>query len=93
VLQFFSGRAISRHLTPTVFGGLVHLAIWPATLLVALMVGGGVLRFLPGGAVAPLGYAFLAGLAGAHGRLSGADAVAALRPASTVAPVFNLNPW
>lgn len=93
VLQFFSGRAISRHLMPAVFGSLVHLAIWPATLLIALTVGGGALRFLPGGAVAPLGYAFLAGLAGVY---TAAYLVQMLSlrfaPASTVAPVFNLEP-
>jgi drug/metabolite transporter (DMT)-like permease len=92
-LQFFSGRTISRHLTPTVFGSLVHLAIWPATLLIALTVGGGTLRFLPGGAVTPLGYAFLAGLAGVY---TAAYLVQMLSlrfaPASTVAPVFNLEP-
>jgi drug/metabolite transporter (DMT)-like permease len=57
------------------------------------MVGGGVLRFLPGGAVAPLGYAFLAGLAGVY---TAAYLVQMLSlrfaPASTVAPFFNLEP-
>jgi hypothetical protein len=35
-LQFFSGRSISRYLSPAVFGSLVHIAIWPITLLIAL---------------------------------------------------------
>jgi len=93
VLQFFSGRAISRHLTPTIFGGLVHLVIWPATLLVALMVGGGTLRFLPGGTVTAWGYGFLAGLAGVY-TLAYLVQMLSLRfaPASTVAPFFNLEP-
>lgn len=92
VLQFFSGRAISRHLTPTVFGSLVHLVIWPATLLVALMIGGGTLRFLPGGTVAAWGYGFLAGLAGVY-TLAYLVQMLSLRfaPASTVAPFFNLE--
>ena len=93
VLQFFSGRAISRHLTPTVFGSLVHLAIWPATLLVALAVSGGVLQILPGGTATAPGYAFLAGLAGLY---TAAYLVQMLSlrfaPASTVAPFFNLEP-
>lgn len=93
VLQFFSGRAISRHLTPTVFGGLVHVAIWPATLLVALSVSGGTLRFLPGGTVTAWGYGFLVGLAAIY-TLAYLVQMLSLRfaPASTVAPFFNLEP-
>lgn len=93
VLQFFSGRAISRHLTPTVFGGLVHLAIWPATLLVAIYVSGGVLQVLPGGTATAPGYAFLGGLAGLYA-VAYLVQMLSLRfaPASTVAPFFNLEP-
>ena len=93
VLQFFSGRAISRHLTPTVFGSLVHLAIWPATLLVALSVSGGTLRFLPGGTVTTWGYGFMVALAGIY-TLAYLVQMLSLRfaPASTVAPFFNLEP-
>ncbi len=93
VLQFFSGRAISRHLTPTVFGSLVHLAIWPTTLLIALYVSGGVLQILPGGTATAPGYAFLGGLAGLY---TAAYLVQMLSlrfaPASTVVPFFNLEP-
>jgi drug/metabolite transporter (DMT)-like permease len=93
VLQFFSGRAISRHLTPTVFGCLVHLAIWPATLLVALYVSGGALQILPGGTATAPGYAFLGGLAGLY-TVAYLVQMLSLRfaPASTVAPFFNLEP-
>src|SRR5437762_2445508 len=47
-VQFFSGRAISHYMTPAAFGALVHVTIWPATLLVAVVAGGGTLHFLPG---------------------------------------------
>src|SRR5207249_4649914 len=92
-VQFFSGRAISSYMTPAAFGALVHVAIWPATLLVAVVAGGGTLQFLPGGAASGTGLLYMAGV--------GAVYVAAylvhmlsLRyaPASTVAPFYNLEP-
>ncbi len=93
VLQFFSGRAISRHLTPTVFGSLVHLAIWPATLLVALAVSEGTLQILPGGMATAPGYGFLAGLAGLYAAAYLVQMLSLrFAPASTVAPFFNLEP-
>ena len=49
VVQFFTGRSISRYLRPAVFGSLVHMVIWPATLAVALFVGKGHLQMMPGG--------------------------------------------
>ncbi len=93
VLQFFSGRAISRHLTPTIFGSLVHLAIWPATLLIALYVSGGALQILPGGTATAPGYGFLGALAGLY-TVAYLVQMLSLRfaPASTVAPFFNLEP-
>ena len=84
-----------RYMTPAVFGSLVHLAILPATLLVALYAGDGVtLQILPGGT------------ATASGACSSCRALAAVyvvaymvhmlslrfAPASTVAPFYNLEP-
>lgn len=91
--QFFSGRAISTYLVPSVFGSLVHAAIFPAVLAAALFVGGGELSILPGGAAAELGLAAMAGLSVIY---VGAYLVHMLSlrfaPASTVAPYFNLEP-
>ncbi|MGQ0484645.1 MAG: DMT family transporter [Hyphomicrobiales bacterium] len=93
VLQFFSGRAISHHLTPTVFGSLVHFAIWPATLLVALTVSGGTLQILPGGTATAPGYTFLLALAGLYAAAYLVQMLSLrFAPASTVAPFFNLEP-
>ena len=61
-LQFFSGRSISRYLSPAVFGSLVHVMIWPVTLAIALWWGGGHLAMLTPGQVTGLGYAALIGL-------------------------------
>ena len=66
VVQFFTGRSISRYLTPAVFGSLVHIVIWPATLLVALYVSGGTLQMMPGGAGTATGFYFLLGVAGVY---------------------------
>lgn len=92
-LQFFSGRAISRYMTPSVFGSLVHIAIWPAVLLIALYAGGGHLQFLPGGAGNATGLAFMAAL-GAIYVVAYMVQMLSLRfaPASTVAPFYNLEP-
>ena len=93
VLQFFTGRSISTHLTPAVFGSLVHLVIWPATLLVAVYDGGGTVHMLSGDQGSWLGAYFLVGV--------GVVYVAAymlqmlslrFAPASTVAPFYNLEP-
>ncbi|MBI2718633.1 MAG: DMT family transporter [Rhizobiales bacterium] len=92
-LQFFSGRSISKHMTPTVFGSLIHLAIWPATLAIALVAGGGHLRILPGGGVTVAGYAFMVAV-GVLYIFSYLVHMLSLRyaPASAVAPFFNLEP-
>ena len=63
VVQFFTGRSISRYLKPAVFGSLVHIVIWPATLLVALYVSEGTLQMMPGGAGTATGFYFLLGVA------------------------------
>jgi drug/metabolite transporter (DMT)-like permease len=79
-LQFFSGRAISRHMTPAAFGSLVHMVILPPILLVVLHAGSGTLRFFPGGTAVPAGMVFsVGGRLGLCFRLYGADALAPLR--------------
>lgn len=92
-LQFFSGRAISTYMKPSVFGGLVHIAIWPAVLIVALYAGGGQLQFLPGGTANATGLAFMGAL-GAIYVVAYLVQMLSLRfaPASTVAPFYNLEP-
>lgn len=92
-LQFFSGRAISRHMTPAAFGSLVHMVILPPILLVVLHAGSGTLRFFPGGSAAPAGMAFLSGV-GLVYVFAYMVQMLSLRfaPASTVAPFFNVEP-
>lgn len=93
VLQFFSGRSISRYLTPTVFGSLVHLTILPATLLIALDVGGGSLKMFPGGTATSAGLMFMLAVGGLY-VVAYMVQMLSLRfaQASTVAPYFNLEP-
>ena len=92
-LQFFSGRAISRYMTPAAFGSLVHLSILPPILAIALYVGEGHLRFFPGGPATGQGLLFLAGVGGVY-VVAYMVHMLSLRfaPASTVAPFFNLEP-
>jgi drug/metabolite transporter (DMT)-like permease len=92
-LQFFSGRAISRYMTPAAFGSLVHLAILAPILAIALYAGSGTLGFLPGGTATTSGLMFLAGV-GAVYVIAYMVQMQALRfaPASRVAPFFNLEP-
>lgn len=93
VLQFYSGRSISRHTTPAVFGTFVHLAIFPATLLIALYVGDGTIHIFPGGNNTVSGLAFIVAV-GLVYVCAYMVHMLSLRfaPASTVAPFFNLEP-
>ena len=93
VVQFFTGRSISRYLRPAVFGSLVHIVIWPATLLVALYVGEGTLQMMPGGAGTATGLYFLIGVAAVY-VVAYMLQMSSLRfaPASAVAPFYNLEP-
>lgn len=93
VVQFYSGRALSRHMTPAAFGSLVHLVILPVTLAVALMVSGGRLQMLPGGAGSPQALWFLGGLAIIY-VIAYLLQMLSLRfaPTSRVAPYYNLEP-
>lgn len=92
-LQFFSGRAISRYMTPAVFGSLVHGTILLPILAIALFAGSGTLHFAPGGSATTLGLAFMAGVGGVY-IIAYMAQMLSLRfaPASTVAPFFNLEP-
>ncbi len=98
MMQFFSGRMLSRHLTPAAFGSLVHIAIWPVILGLALGFGGGQLHLLPGSAgpgadlgpnallaVALVSFTYLGGY---FFHMSSVRAA----PSSVVAPYFNLEP-
>lgn len=92
-LQFFSGRSISTFMTPLVFGSLVHAAIWPLTLAIALYAGDGKIGFFPGGTANALGLWFMLGV-GVLYVIAYLVHMLSLRfaPASTVAPFFNLEP-
>ena len=93
VLQFFTGRAISRYMTPASFGSLVHLVILAPILAIALYAGSGTLRFFPGGTATDQGLVFLSGVAAVY-VVAYMVHMLSLRfaPASTVAPFFNLEP-
>lgn len=91
--QFFSGRAISSHMVPSVFGTLVHVAIWPIVLVAAIYAGGGSLNSLPGGTGTVTGLTFVIGLGSIY-VVAYMVQMLSLRfaPASTVAPFYNLEP-
>lgn len=92
-LQFFSGRAISRYMSPAAFGSLVHMVILPPILLIAVYAGGGSLRFLPGGPASTAGLMFMSAVALVY-IIAYMAQMLSLRfaPASTVAPYYNLEP-
>ncbi len=94
MLQFFSGRMLSRHLAPAAFGSMVHLMIWPIMLGLALSFGGGTLTLIDGRstlgpwATVAVGLVSLAYLGGYFCHMSSVRAA----PSSVVAPYFNLEP-
>lgn len=92
-LQFFSGRAISRYMSPAAFGGLVHMVILPPVLFIAVYAGSGSIRFLPGGPATAAGLIFMSGVAVVY-IIAYMGQMLSLRfaPASTVAPFYNLEP-
>jgi drug/metabolite transporter (DMT)-like permease len=92
-LQAFSGRAISRHLDPSAFGSLVHVAIWLPSLLIVLWLGGGEIRSFPGGTATQAGYACVLALSLFYvGAYFFHMQSLKFAPASIVAPFFNLEP-
>ena len=92
-LQFFSGRSLTRHLSPGVMASLVHGAVWPIVLGVVLWQNGGAIRLLDPKGVAVAGYAFLTSVALCY-MFAYVIHMLALRyaPASVIAPVFNVEP-
>jgi drug/metabolite transporter (DMT)-like permease len=92
-LQFFSGRLLTRHLSPSVMAGLVHAAVWPIVLGTVLWQNGGAIRLLDRSAIAVAGYVFLACVTLCY-ILAYMIQMLALRyaPASVIAPVFNVEP-
>ena len=92
-LQFFSGRAISRYMSPAAFGSLVHMVILPPVLLIAVVAGSGTLQFLPGGPATGAGLVFMSGVAFVYVVAYMAQMLSLrFAPASTVAPFYNLEP-
>lgn len=93
VVQFYSGSSLSRHMTPAAFGSLVHFAILPFTLAIALLVSHGRLQMLPGGTGTLVALLFLAGAATIY-VIAYLLQMLSLRfaPASRVAPFYNLEP-
>ncbi len=92
-LQFFSGRSLTRHLSPSVMASLVHAAVWPIVLGVVLWQNGGAIRLLDTNGIAASGYVFLASVALCY-MFAYIIHMQALRyaPASVIAPVFNVEP-
>ena len=92
VLQFFSGRALGRHVDPTVGGTLVHLAILPFVLLATYVTGNGKIAILSDALSAFALFAvLLVGLAYSAAYFLHMSSVKQA-PASIVAPYFNLEP-
>ncbi len=94
MMQFFSGRMLSRHLTPAAFGSLVHIAIWPVMLGLALGFGPHTLvladgQSLPGEWALPA--VLLVSITYLGGYFLHMSSVRAA-PSSLVAPYFNLEP-
>lgn len=92
-VQFFSGRILSRHATPVVFGSLVHLVILPVTLAVAVLMNGGTMHMFSGEGVLAggLGFVFATGAVYVFAYALHMTSLSLAR-ASIVAPFYNLEP-
>jgi drug/metabolite transporter (DMT)-like permease len=92
-VQFFSGRALAHHMTPAAFGSLVHVAVLPVTLALALWGGNGTLHAANLSAASPVGLGFMLAVGAAYvgGYLSHMFSLR-FAPASMVAPYYNLEP-
>ena len=91
VAQFHCARALGGSLPPAVQGFLIHLVILPATLLLALWVGGGELPFLSSDErMGQLGL-LLVGVCYLLAFFLHMSALVSA-PASTVVPYYNLEP-
>jgi drug/metabolite transporter (DMT)-like permease len=91
VLQFHCARSLGGTMAPAVQGFLIHLAILPVTLALALWVGNGSIPFLSGGNMAGLVPLVLVGVCYLIAFFLHMSALAAA-PASTVVPFYNLEP-
>ena len=89
--QSFSGRMVSQHADPTVFGALVHLAMVPAVVGLVTVTGDGGFHLTQGLSLATLLAVLLVGLSYCAGYFLQMSAVKAA-PTSTVIPFFNLEP-
>jgi drug/metabolite transporter (DMT)-like permease len=93
VLQFFSGRSLSKHLQPAAFASLVHAIILPIIACVALLIGQGHVQVLESRSIGLTGLAGMLGVSLAYllGYFFHMSSLKAA-PASTVVPFFNFEP-
>jgi drug/metabolite transporter (DMT)-like permease len=91
VAQFHCARSLGGAMAPAVQGFFIHAAILPATLGLALWIGGGSIPFLSGGNMAGLLPLVLVGVCYLIAFFLHMSALAAA-PASTVVPFYNLEP-
>lgn len=91
VIQFHCARRLGGAMLPAAQGFLIHAVIWPATLALALWVGGGELHFLSSGALMGHVALVLVGVCYLAAFFLHMSALAAA-PASTVVPFYNLEP-
>ena len=91
--QFFSGRSLSKEYAPATIACLTHLLVWPIALATIVWQGGGAMRLIDGVGVSAVGYLFVLCVAGFYigGYLSQMLSLGNA-PASTVAPIFNVEP-
>jgi drug/metabolite transporter (DMT)-like permease len=90
-LQFYTGRALSRHMHPMAFGSLVHFAILPFVIALALGSHGRFELLQPGQSSLVIATSIGLGLAYCAGYFCQMSAVRSA-PASIVIPYFNLEP-
>jgi drug/metabolite transporter (DMT)-like permease len=90
-LQFYTGRALSPHMHPMAFGSLVHVAMLPFVIALALGSHGRFELVQPGQSSLVIATSIGLGLAYCAGYFCQMSAVRSA-PASIVIPYFNLEP-
>jgi drug/metabolite transporter (DMT)-like permease len=90
-LQFYTGRALSRHMHPMAFGSLVHVLILPVVIALALASHGRFELLQTGQSTLVVATSIGLGLAYCAGYFCQMSAVRSA-PASIVIPYFNLEP-
>jgi drug/metabolite transporter (DMT)-like permease len=91
-VQSISGRQLSRHIDPIVFGSMVHSLILPIVVFMAMVTNRGQFELLqPDQSWVVVGSALAMGFAYCAGYFCQMSAVKAA-PASVVIPYFNLEP-